>query len=141
MGPCFTPICVREWGVNALLLATCSCIVITLSACRVTILCLALLGIGQYVALGGVLTVGGCEAIAGWIRFDLRSPCSLLVVSMAFLVISGRPPGVLFLVTRRCTRGLSYSLRFAVGLRDCIIAGAFVMRGMVSIGVLSNTLC
>ena len=141
MGPFFTPICVSEWGVNASLLATCSCIVITFSACRVTILCRALLGIGRYVALGGVPTVVGGEAIAGWILFDLRSPCSSLVVSMARLVISGRPPGVLFLVTRRCIRGLSFSLRFAVGLRDCIIAGASVMRGMVSIGVLSNTLC
>ncbi len=141
MGPCFTPLGVSECGVDATLLATCSCIVITFSACRVTIRCRALLGIGWYVALVGVPTVLGGEAIVGQIRIDLRSPCASLVVSMACLVISGSPPGVLFLVTRQCIRGLSFSLRFAVGLRDCIIAGASVMRGMVSIGVLSNTLC
>jgi len=60
---------------------------------------------------------------------------------LARRVIIGNPPGVLCLVTRRCTLGLSLSLRFAVGLRDCIIAGASVVRGMVSIGVLSNTCC
>ena len=100
-----------------------------------------MLGIGWYVALVGVSTGLGDEAIAGRIRNDLRSPCALLLVSLARLVISGNPPGVLFLVTRRCSRGLSFSLHFAIGLHDCIIAGASVMRGMVSIGVLSNTLC
>jgi hypothetical protein len=89
----------------------------------------------------GVSTVLGDKVITGRIRNDLQSPCASLLVSLACLVISGNPPGVLFLVTRRCSRGLSFSLRFAVGLRDCIIAGASVMRGMVRIGVLSNTLC
>ena len=58
-----------------------------------------MLGIGWYVALVGVSTVLGDEAIAGWIRNDLQSPCALLLVSLACLVISGNPPGVLFLVT------------------------------------------
>ncbi len=97
-----------------------------------------MLGIGWYVALVGFPTGLGDEAIAGRIRNDLRSPCALLLVSLACLVISGNPPGVLFLVTCRCSRGLSFSLHFAIGLRNCIIAGASVMRGMVSIAVLSN---
>ena len=69
---------------------------------------------------------------------DLRSPCAAVVVSLARRVIIGNAPGVLFLVTRRCIRGFSFSLCFAVGFRDCIIGGASVMRGMVSIGVLST---
>ena len=85
----------------------------------------------------GVPTVLGGEAIAGRICIDLRSPCALLVVSMACLVIRGSPPGVLFLVTCRCIRGLSFSLRFAVGLRDCIIAGASVIRGYPEANMLS----
>jgi hypothetical protein len=36
---------------------------------------------------------------------------------------------------------MSFSTRFAVGFRDCIIGGAFMMRGMVRMGVLSITLC
>ena len=53
-----------------------------------------MLGIGWYVALVGVSTVLGDEAIAGQIRNDLQSPCALLLVSLARLVISGNPPGV-----------------------------------------------
>ena len=141
MGLCVTPRGVSAVGVNAALVSTCSCIVITFSACRVTILCRATLGIGRDVILGGVATGLGDEAIAGRIRSNLRSPCASLLVSLACLVINGKPPGVLCLITRRCIRGFSCSLRFAVGLRDCIIGGASVMRGMVSIGVLSTTLC
>ena len=99
MGPCVTPLGFSDCGVNATLLATCSCIVITFSACCVTICCRAMLGIGWYVALVGFPTGLGDEAIAGRIRNDLRSPCALLLVSLARLVISGNPPGVLFLVT------------------------------------------
>ena len=92
--------------------------------------------------MGGVTAATVFDAtIAGRIRSDLQSPCVSLVVLLACSVIIGNPPGVLCLVTRRCTRGFSFSLCFAIGLRDCIIAGASVMRGMVSIGVLSNTLC
>ena len=131
-----------ECGVNAALLATFSCIVITLSACCVTILCRAMLGIGWNVAVGGVAAATLFDAtIARRIRSDLQSPCASLVVLFACRVIIGNPPGVLFLITRRCTLGFSFSRHFAVELRDCIIAGASVMRGMVSIGVLPNTFC
>ncbi len=129
-----------DCGVKATFVATCSCIVITFSACCVTILCCAMLSIGWNVAMRGVSTVVD-DAIAGRIRIDLQSPWALLLVSLARLVISGNPPGVSFLVTRLCICGFSFSLHVAIGLCDCIIAGASVMRGMVSIGVLSNTLC
>ncbi len=56
--------------------------------------------------------------------------------------INGTPPGVLFRVCRLCTNVVDLMLRFAVlGLRDCMIAGASVMRVIVRIGVLSITLC
>jgi hypothetical protein len=129
----------NECGVNAALLATFSCIVITFIACCVTILCRAKLGIGWNVAIGSATVATVVDAtIAERIRGDLRSPCAAVVVSFARRVIIGTPPGVLFLVTRRCIRGVSFSLRFAVGFRDCIIGGASVIRGMVSIGVLST---
>jgi hypothetical protein len=142
MGLCVPPMRCNECGVNAALLATFSCIVITFIACCVTILCRAKLGIRWNVAFGsGSVSTVVDATIAGRIRDDLRSPCAVVVVSLARRVIIGNSPGVLFLVTRRCIRGFSFSLRFAVGFRDCIIGGASVMRGMVSIGVLSNTLC
>ncbi len=40
-------------------------------------------------------------------------------------LILGTPPGVLFRVTRECTRGVSLRFRFAVGFCDCKIGGAF----------------
>ena len=80
-----------------------------------------MLGIGWYVALVGVSTVLGDEAIAGRIRNYMRSPCALLLVSLTHLVISGNPPGVLFLVTRRCSRGLSFSLRFPLGYMTALL--------------------
>ncbi len=109
-------------------------------ACCVTIRCLAPLGIGLNVTGGGVAEIVG-EAIACRIRGDLRCPCALLWLSLTWLVINGNPPGVLFHVMGQCILGLFLSICFAIGLRDCIIAGASVMHGMVSIRVLSITLC
>jgi hypothetical protein len=43
-------------------------------------------------------------------------------------------PGVLLHVTRQCMRGVCINDRFAVGLRDCMMGGASVMRGTVMIG-------
>ncbi len=140
MGPCFTLTCIIDFGVYATLFATCSCIVNTFIACCVTILCRALLGIGWNVVGGGVVAVAN-KAIACQICSDLRCPCAALWVSLTRRVINGNPPGVLLRVTRRCNRGVSFSILFAIGLRDCIIAGASVMRRIVSIGLLSNTLC
>jgi hypothetical protein len=56
-------------------------------------------------------------------------------------LINGTIPGVLFRVTLLCIRGAFLRVRFAVGLRDCIIGGASVIPGMVSMGVVSITLC
>ena len=45
--------------------------------------------------------------------------------------INGMSPGMLFRVTLLCTNGVALMLSFAVGLRDVMIPGASVMRGMV----------
>ncbi len=140
MGQCITTNCISEFGINASFVATCSCILRTFMACCDTIRCLAPLGIGLNVTGGGVAEIVD-KAIACWIRGDLQCPCTLLWLSLTRLVINRNPPGVLFHVTRRCIRGLLLSIRFAIGLRDCIIAGASVMHRMVSIGVLSITHC
>ncbi len=57
------------------------------------------------------------------------------------LLIIGTPPGVLFLVTRLCICGVFLSARFDVGLQACMIGGASVMHGMVSMGVSSIPFC
>ncbi len=54
--------------------------------------------------------------------------------------IARTPPGVLFLVLRQCRWGVFFNARFAVGFCNFIIGGAFVMRGMVRMGVSSITL-
>jgi hypothetical protein len=69
----------------------------------------------------------------------MSSP-SLSGIELLLLII-GTPPGLLFLVTCQCIRGVFLSAHFDVGLRACMIGGAFVMRGMVSMGVSSITLC
>jgi len=69
MGLCVLPMSFNECGVNATLLATFSCIVITFIACCVTILCQATLGIGWNVAVGSVVGATLVDAtIAGRIR-------------------------------------------------------------------------
>ena len=57
------------------------------------------------------------------------------------LVIFGRAPGVLLRVCRWCMRAVVIKLRFAVGSRVCMIAGASDMRWIVKIGASSITLC
>jgi hypothetical protein len=57
------------------------------------------------------------------------------------LLIIETLPGVLFLVTRLCIRGVFLMAHLDVELRVCMIGGAFVMHGMVSMGVSSITLC
>ena len=54
---------------------------------------------------------------------------------------SGTMPGVLFRVVRRCSLGVFFSARFVVGFRASIIEGALVILGIVTMGVLSITLC
>ncbi len=57
------------------------------------------------------------------------------------LLINGTIPGLLFRVTLPWIRGAFLRVRFLVGLRDCIIGGTSVICGMVSMGVVSITLC
>ena len=76
----------NECGVNAALLATFSCIVITFIACCVTILCRATLRIGWNVAVGSVTGTTVVDAtIAGRLAATVDVPvrrwlCRWLVV-------------------------------------------------------------
>ncbi len=65
-------------------------------------------------------------------------------VPVSVLFIAGTAPGVLFLVTHWCRRGVTLRAPLAVGFQACKIGGASVMHvitGTVAIGVLSITLC
>ncbi len=65
-------------------------------------------------------------------------------VPVSVLFIAGMAPGVLFLVTHWCRRGVTLRARLAIGFQACKIGGASVMRvitGTVTIGVLLITLC
>ena len=53
------------------------------------------------------------------------------------LVIFGRTPGVLFWVWRWWIRAVVIKLRFAIGSRVCLIAGASDIHGIVKMGSLS----
>jgi hypothetical protein len=131
---CVTANSISVFGVKAVFVATFSWMVSTFIACCITTLCLAPLGIGMNVTGGGVSQI--VDITTPWrIRCDLRCPCASLLMSPLLLVINGNAPGVLCRVTRRCTLGLFLSIRFAVGFLDCIIASAFVMRG---VGTLQN---
>jgi hypothetical protein len=59
----------------------------------------------------------------------------------AGVTMVGIIPGVLFLVTCLCVRGIVFSTLLAVGLCDTMIPGASVIRGMVIIGNSLITLC
>ena len=94
-------------------------------------------GIGWY-GHGGGKAVLVCKAVTCRSRGDRRGSGS---IQAGRRVINGTPPGVLFLVVRRCTRGVCFSILFAVGFCELMIGGALVMRGMVRMGVWSITLC
>ena len=140
MGPCITTNSISVFGMKEVFVATFSWMVSTFIACCVTTLCLAPLGIGVNVTGGGVAKMVDV-ATAYCIYSDLQCPCASLLMSPLLLVINGNAPGVLCCVTRWCTLGLFLSIRFAMGFLDCIIAGAYVMSGMVRMGVSSITLC
>ncbi len=116
---------------------TFSWVVSTLIACCATICCRALLGIGCTI-VGGIVC---CAIVCGDLcRCGIMSSPLLSGIVLSLLII-GTPPGVLFLVTCLCICGVFLSACFDVGLQACMIGGAFVMRGMVSMGVLTITLC
>ncbi len=142
VGPTVEACLISRRGVNVSDALACSLIVSTFIACLVTMRCRAPLGTGVNVDLGAAARV------LGDVRFTRVSiPCLPTVVSLVVMspamsrVIAGTAPGVLFRVFRRCNRGVCFSLLFAVGFRAFMIGGAFVMRGMVRMGVSSITLC
>jgi hypothetical protein len=63
------------------------------------------------------------------------------ILAVGARVIGGTVPGVLFRVILRWSLGVIFSIRFAVGLRDCRIAGASEIRWTVRMGVSLITLC
>ena len=66
----------------------------------------------------------------------------LLMFEMGWICkIISTPPGVFARVWQWCMRGVFLKALFAVGLRACMMGGAFVIQVMVRIGVLSITLC
>ena len=88
-----------------------------------------------------------CSGVAGMaIRLDLRgglSSTTLLLGNIsktgAINVGAGTIPGVLFLVTLLWSRAVFFTVLFAVGFRDCMMFGASVIRGIVSMGDSSIT--
>jgi len=63
--------------------------------------------------------------------------CSGCINVGSVLVVHGSTPGVLFRVCRRCMRFVVIMLRFAVGSRVCMIAGASEICGIVQMGASS----
>ncbi len=139
----------RHVGVNLLLAKTSSWMASTLIVCLVTILCCAPLGIAVNVVGGGVVCPLGNLLLTPYVSSfhptfvaPLYSGQMRVVGAMpGTRLIARTAPGVLFRITCQCRQGVSFSARFAIGFCDCIICGAFVMRGMVRMGVLSTTLC
>jgi hypothetical protein len=149
IGTLFVMCFMKHVGVNLLLAKTSSWIVSMLIACLVTILCCALLGLAMNVVgkgvvcpLGDLLLTHCVFSFHPTFVAPLHSGQMRVVGAMpGTCLIAGTTPGVLFRVTCQCRWGVIFSARFAVGFRDCIIGGAFVMRDMVRMGVLSITLC
>jgi hypothetical protein len=82
------------------------------------------------------------------IPFDLRGGLSLMNLTFgnnsktgSINVGTGTIPGVLFLVTHLWSFAILFNAHFAVGFRDCMMFGASVIRGIVTMGVLLITLC
>ncbi len=149
IGTLFFMCFMRHISVNLSLAKTSSWMMSTLIACLVTILCRALLGIAVNVVGGGVVCpLGNLLLIPCVSSFHpmfvapLHSGQMRVVGAMpGTCLIAGTAPRVLFRITHQCRWGVSFSAHFAMGFRDCIIGGAFVMHGMVRMGVLSITLC
>ena len=87
------------------------------------------------------MDVGAFVSVRGEVRLLQMSDVGMGMSIGEARLIAGTAPGVLFLVSRRCNRGVCFSTLLAVGFRAFMIGGAFVMRGMVRMGVSSITLC
>jgi hypothetical protein len=93
-----------------------------------------------------VYVCGGFAGIA--FCFDFRVELSLMNLTFEnngktglINVGTGTIPGVLFLVTRLWSLAVFFSALFVVGFCDCMIFGASVICGIVTMGVLLITLC
>jgi hypothetical protein len=125
------------WGVCIVLKEACSGRVSTLMACRVTMRCCA----SPEIAV--------CAARAsqqGWILVGAigRVWRGVVAVGVGVGVIkfgTGRIPGVLLRVTRRCSHGMVRNVCLAVGLRVSMMGGASVIQGIGIMGESSITLC
>ncbi len=118
---------------------TSSRIVSKLIACCVMRLCRAPLGMAVYV-------FGGFAVIA--FRFDHGGGLSSMNLTFenngktgSINVGTGTIPGVLFLVTCLWSLAVFFYALFAVGFCDCMIFGASVICGIVTMDVLLITLC
>jgi hypothetical protein len=115
-----------------------SCKVSKLIACLVTIRWWAPLGIALRVTRG---------PRCGWTRVGVavvwrsRGGWEGMTGMGSMIVACGLTPGKLLRVTRRWRRGVVRKLRLAVGFLVRIIGEASVMRGNVSMGDSSITLC
>ena len=87
---------------------------------------------------GGMIMTGDVFSInlLDWRGFPVvrQSGC---INAGSVLVIFGRAPGVLLRVCRWCMRAVVIKLRFAVGSRVCMIAGASEIRGIFQMGASS----
>ncbi len=107
----------------------------------------------RWVALEGNvrLVVGGIVAL-GWVHskclwhggaMTIMGRCSgvsLFGIGWT-LLIKGTPPGVLFQVNLRWSRGVIFRTLFTVWFHACIVGGASVIHGMVRMGVSSIIFC
>ncbi len=100
-----------------------------------------------------IVTVGALAAICARVCLleHVRTSCNCCIFPLGVLMsmcgmgwihtIIGTPPGVFALIWRKCMRGVLFKALFTVGLRACMMGGAFVIREMGRIGVSSITLC
>jgi hypothetical protein len=93
-----------------------------------------------------VYICGGFAGIA--FRFDLRGGLSLMNLTFAdngktgsINVGTGTIPGVLFFVTHLWSLAVFSNALFAVGFCDCMMFGASVISGIVTMGVSLITFC
>ncbi len=85
----------------------------------------------------GIGVVGVCVLRGGWTRVG-RLP--RWGVSGSMMEGGALIPGVLFRVTRRCSLGVTRSVRLDVGFRVSMIGGALEMRGTLITGLSVTTL-
>ena len=115
-------------------------------ACCETSCCWARVGMRPIVTVGVLAAV--CARVCLLERARTSCNCCSFPLSVPMPMcgmgwiraIIGTPPSVFALVWRQCMCGVFFKALFAVGLRACMMGGAFEIRGMVRIGVSSITL-